>query len=101
MASFHWLLHCVIFHSGSYARTILNYLPPASVDPLRTTIYSTEYFDDSYGFGRQFYSLVQKSGTATLPISVYFGANNFIGGFAGSSYGVNWFLVIFIFFNNA
>ena len=48
--------------SGDYARTILNYLPPGVLDPLRTSIYTIDYFDPTHGLGHEFYSLVQKSG---------------------------------------
>jgi hypothetical protein len=73
---------------GSYAQTILKYLPPGEVDPTRTTSYEIDFFDAQHGFGRSTYSTVQKSGKSALPVSIYVGTSDTIGGFGSSPLGV-------------
>lgn len=78
----------MILFRGSYAQTILKYLPPGKVDPTRTTSYGIDYFDVASGFGQSNYATVQKSGKAGLPVSVYVGSTDYVAGFSSTPFGV-------------
>ncbi|ODN03791.1 Vitellogenin-6 [Orchesella cincta] len=72
---------------GSYARTVLKYLPPGLIDPLRTASYALDYYDKNNGFGRMSFITLQKTGSNVLPRSIYVGLNSYIGGFSNSFFG--------------
>ncbi|CAL8110187.1 unnamed protein product [Orchesella dallaii] len=72
---------------GSYARTVLKYLPPGLIDPLKTASYALDYYDKNNGFGRMTFVTLQKTGSSVLPRSIYVGLNSYIGGFSNSFFG--------------
>jgi hypothetical protein len=47
-----------------------------------------EYFDESSGMGRSTYATIQKSGKTALPVSIFFGTSQTIGGYSISPIGV-------------
>lgn len=73
---------------GSHARTVLKYLPPGQIDPMKTASYALDYYDEKNGFGRMTFMTLQKPGSSVIPLSIYMGVNSYIGGFSNSFFGV-------------